>query len=188
MIAHGDLQLAVVNDRRDFDRGLARRILRGVFDQVRQGRRREPRVDADGGIVGVARDLDAVVAKQMLHLLRCRRDHFSGLHPFELSRHGVDLDARHVHDVLEQPVQSGELGLRQIELIVAIAFYVTKPDLGGINAGLIAVLVNLVLTFGLSLLGERVERQPMCSWSPAAQRSAKVPADGQAVFRPALSD
>ena len=75
-----------------------------------------------------------------------------------------------------------------VGLIVAIAFYVTKPDLGGINAGLIAVLVNLVLTFGLSLLGERVERQPMCSWSPAAQRSAKVPADGQAVFRPALSD
>jgi SSS family solute:Na+ symporter len=74
-----------------------------------------------------------------------------------------------------------------VGLIVAIAFYVTKPDLGGINAGLIAVLVNLVLTFGLSLLGERVERQPMCSWSSAAQRSAEVPADGQLAYARATS-
>jgi SSS family solute:Na+ symporter len=74
-----------------------------------------------------------------------------------------------------------------VGLIVAIAFYVTKPDLGGINAGLIAVLVNLVLMFGLSLFGERVERQPMCSWFPATRQSAEVPADGQATFRPVSS-
>jgi SSS family solute:Na+ symporter len=74
-----------------------------------------------------------------------------------------------------------------VGLIVAIAFYVTKPDLGGINAGLIAVLVNLVLMFGLSLFGERVERQPMCSWFPATRQSAEVPANGQATFRPVSS-
>ena len=63
-----------------------------------------------------------------------------------------------------------------VGLIVSIAFYLTKPDLGGINAGLIAVLVNLGLMFGLSLLGERVEREPMCRWSPTAPSSVEAPA------------
>lgn len=57
-----------------------------------------------------------------------------------------------------------------VGLIAASAFYVTKPDLAGINAGLVAVLVNLVLVFGLSLFGERVERQPMYNWLPAGRR------------------
>ena len=59
-----------------------------------------------------------------------------------------------------------------VGLVVAIAFYITKPDFGGINAGLIAVLINLAITFGLSLFGESVERTPMCDWSPDAQRGA----------------
>ncbi len=57
-----------------------------------------------------------------------------------------------------------------VGLVAAIAFYITKPDFGGINAGLIAVLVNLGIMFGLSMFGERVERQPMCAWSLTAQR------------------
>ena len=71
-----------------------------------------------------------------------------------------------------------------VGLIVAIALYVTKPDLGGINAGLVAVLVNLVLMIGLSLIGERVERQPMYSWSPTARRVDEVPAEDRATSGP----
>ncbi len=58
-----------------------------------------------------------------------------------------------------------------VGLIVAIAFYVTKPDLGGINAGLIAVLVNFAVMMGVSLVGERVDRQPMCDWSAEKERN-----------------
>ncbi len=61
-----------------------------------------------------------------------------------------------------------------VGLIVAIAFRMTEPDLGGINAGLIAVVVNFMLTFGLSLMGERVERQPICKWA-SFERNAEGP-------------
>lgn len=65
-----------------------------------------------------------------------------------------------------------------VGLLVAIAFYVAKPDLAGINAGLVAVVVNLVLAFGLSLFGERVERQPMYDWSPTGRRGVAEPNPG----------
>ncbi len=67
-----------------------------------------------------------------------------------------------------------------VGLIVSIALYMLKPDLGGVNAGLIAVLANFASIFGLSLFGKRVEREPMCSWSPAALQGIKAPVAGEA--------
>jgi SSS family solute:Na+ symporter len=43
----------------------------------------------------------------------------------------------------------------------SIALYVTAPGLGGVNAGLMAVGLNLALTFGLSRLRPAEERTPL---------------------------
>ena len=51
-------------------------------------------------------------------------------------------------------------------IIASLALYNAKPDFGGVNAGLVAMGINVVLTFGLSLLGERVSILPMAAWHP----------------------
>ncbi len=71
-----------------------------------------------------------------------------------------------------------------VGLIVAIAFYVIKPDLGGINAGLIATLVNFAVMIGVSALGARVDHQPMCNWSAKREQTEEEASPGAS--RPAI--
>ena len=54
-----------------------------------------------------------------------------------------------------------------VGLATAIGFYLVKPDFGGVNPGLVAVLINLAVMFGLSSFGARVDRKPMIAWSKA---------------------
>jgi solute:Na+ symporter, SSS family len=61
--------------------------------------------------------------------------------------------------------------------------YVTAPSLGGVNAGLVAVAINLALTFGLSRLHPAPERTPLSRIvlrSGGPQPSAERGAAGQA--------
>lgn len=46
-------------------------------------------------------------------------------------------------------------------VLASIALYLVQPGLGGVNAGLVAVGLNLVLTFGLSRLRPAKERTPL---------------------------
>lgn len=47
-------------------------------------------------------------------------------------------------------------------IVASIVLYVTSPELGGVNAGLIAVAVNAALMFGLSRLRSGATREPVC--------------------------
>ena len=49
-------------------------------------------------------------------------------------------------------------------MAASLALYLTSPDLGGVNAGLLAVGVNLALTFGLSAFRPADAREPMSTW------------------------
>jgi SSS family solute:Na+ symporter len=55
-------------------------------------------------------------------------------------------------------------------VVASVVLYVLAPDLGGVNAGLVAVLLNLALTFGLSRVRPGEERTPL---SRVVLRSAK---------------
>lgn len=46
-------------------------------------------------------------------------------------------------------------------VVASVVLYVLAPDLGGVNAGLVAVVLNLALTFGLSRLSPGEERTPL---------------------------
>lgn len=80
-------------------------------------------------------------------------------------------------------------------VVASIALYLTTPDLGGVNAGLVAVGINLALTFGLSRLGEPVVRQPMSTWqrdvdpapsSAASEATVPAPSRKQEELTPEL--
>ena len=64
-----------------------------------------------------------------------------------------------------------------VGLAVSLVLYLTKPGLGGVNAGLLAVLVNLLLTFGLSALRPGRTTVPMCRWQrpPSSARAGDEP-------------
>lgn len=51
-----------------------------------------------------------------------------------------------------------------VGLAVSLVLYLWKPGLAGVNAGLLAVLVNLLLTFGLSALRPGAVTEPMSRW------------------------
>lgn len=59
-------------------------------------------------------------------------------------------------------------------IVASLALYNAKPDFGGINAGLVAMGINLALTCGLSLLGERVSILPMAAWRTGDHVPAEV--------------
>ena len=46
-------------------------------------------------------------------------------------------------------------------VVASVVLYVLAPDLGGVNAGLVAVVLNVALTFGLSRLSPGEERTPL---------------------------
>ncbi|MGH3520046.1 MAG: sodium:solute symporter family protein [Haloechinothrix sp.] len=47
-------------------------------------------------------------------------------------------------------------------IVSSIVLYISAPNLGGINAGLVAVGINAALMFGLSRLRPAAEREPIC--------------------------
>lgn len=53
-------------------------------------------------------------------------------------------------------------------VVASIVLYLTTPatGIGGVNAGLLAVVVNLALTFGLSALRPGADVRPMARWTP----------------------
>lgn len=53
-----------------------------------------------------------------------------------------------------------------VGLAVSLVLYNVAPTLGGVNAGLVAVVVNLALAFGLSALRPGPATQPMSQWTP----------------------
>ncbi len=57
-----------------------------------------------------------------------------------------------------------------VGLVASLVLYNTAPTLGGVNAGLVAVLINLALTFGLSLLRPAAGTEPMSLWTPSAAK------------------
>lgn len=62
-------------------------------------------------------------------------------------------------------VQGWAVGVGIVAGIAAsLILYRTEPDLGGINPGLLATLLNVALTFGLSALRPAEERIPMARW------------------------
>jgi SSS family solute:Na+ symporter len=71
-----------------------------------------------------------------------------------------------------------------VGLVASIAFYVTKPDLGGINGGLIAVVLNVVLTFGLSALRPAEGTEPMSRWRAPAGAGSVTGAEQDASTGP----
>lgn len=61
-------------------------------------------------------------------------------------------------------------------VVASVALYLTQPDLGGVNSGLVAVVLNLALTFGLSMLWPGEERTPLSrteAGRPGADRPAR---------------
>lgn len=52
-------------------------------------------------------------------------------------------------------------------MAASLALHLTAPDLGGVNAGLVAVGLNLALAFGLSALRPSAPRAPMSTWRTA---------------------
>ena len=69
----------------------------------------------DSGRVHV--QLERVVLQRVLHLLDGRVDDVGRMHPFPLGIDGAGLDARHVDDVLEQPVEARDFESDDVELI-----------------------------------------------------------------------
>lgn len=67
-----------------------------------------------------------------------------------------------------------------VGLVASLALYLTKPDIGGVNAGLIAVLVNIALTFGLSALRPAAGTEPMSRWRRPAEPAARPVTDAEA--------
>jgi len=51
-------------------------------------------------------------------------------------------------------------------LAASLVLYNAAPTLGGVNAGLVAVLINVALTFGLSALRPAAGTEPMARWTP----------------------
>jgi SSS family solute:Na+ symporter len=52
-----------------------------------------------------------------------------------------------------------------VGIVASIVLYILNPPLGGVNLGLVTVLLNAVLTFGLSYLRPGRERLPMAQWT-----------------------
>lgn len=46
-------------------------------------------------------------------------------------------------------------------IVVAVALYALAPDVGGINTGLVSLVVNLLVTFGGSALWPGTQRDPV---------------------------
>ncbi len=51
-------------------------------------------------------------------------------------------------------------------IALSLLLYNVAPTMGGVNAGLVAVAVNLLLTFGLSLFRPAPTTEPMSQWTP----------------------
>lgn len=80
-------------------------------------------------------------------------------------------------------VQAWAVGMGLVVGIAAsIVLYIINPPLAGVNLGLVTVLVNFVLTFGLSYLRPGPERLPMAQWNPE-QRDASEPDIAQPLLR-----
>jgi SSS family solute:Na+ symporter len=52
-----------------------------------------------------------------------------------------------------------------VGIVASIVLYILNPSLGGVNLGLVTMLLNVVLTFGLSYLRPGPERLPMAQWT-----------------------
>lgn len=52
-----------------------------------------------------------------------------------------------------------------VGILASIVLYILNPPLGGVNLGLVTVLLNAALTFGLSYLRPGRERLPMAQWT-----------------------
>jgi SSS family solute:Na+ symporter len=52
-----------------------------------------------------------------------------------------------------------------VGIVASIVLYLLNPSLGGVNLGLVTMLLNVVLTFGLSYLRPGPERLPMAQWT-----------------------
>lgn len=52
-----------------------------------------------------------------------------------------------------------------VGILASIVLYILNPPLGGVNLGLVTVLLNAALTFGLSHLRPGRERLPMAQWT-----------------------
>lgn len=64
-----------------------------------------------------------------------------------------------------------------VGIAVSLVLYETKPDFGGVNAGLVAVAVNFALVFGLSAWRPAAPKMPMAKWDP--ESGPEVAAENQ---------
>ena len=119
VIANLDDELVVCDARGHGHRRAARRVLRGVLEQMGERRRRQPRIQPHGE-VGVDGDVHLVSLKRVLDLIARRRDDLGGMRPPRFGGHGAGVDARHLEEVLEQPRQSLDFRQYQVALLEAV--------------------------------------------------------------------
>lgn len=61
-----------------------------------------------------------------------------------------------------------------VGIAASIVLYVLNPTLGGVNLGLVTMLINFALTFGLSYLRPGTKRLPMAQWNPDRKDEAQT--------------
>jgi len=129
VIAHPDGQCVVGHARRHIDRRAERRVLRGVLEQMGQGRGGQPRIDPHRHI-GIERKVDVAALQGLLDVIACGGHDLGGMCPPRLGGNRPGVDARHLEDVLEQarqpldfrpdhlallePLLTGQFGLTEI--------------------------------------------------------------------------
>ena len=93
-----------------------RRVLRGVLQQMRERRRRQPRIDLDLG-VGRGVDANGSSLERRPHVRGRRIDDIGGRDPLTVGDDPVRVDSCHVENVLEEARQAVQFRQRRAHLL-----------------------------------------------------------------------